>query len=334
MKPMVRSLSLAALCVVVLVAVAARPGARAADGDGWVSLDISSAMNADVIQTPNEWLRCLQLYRQDALRGDEDGDLLGNTVEGRYTVGMVFGGHQMVSWSSTSYHLQGRYPHFAPGGVNKLRWVEKGPGQGLPPDGRIGRYRLHVDEAESPEWQMSTPADHRRGRNAIRLVHPRAATTVVVELSPSQQRRYRAVNVLFAAEVNYNSNCVRMTAVYADGTEARLYEGPLNDFHGPHIFDGDRREVARLPGGQREVVNYTPFATGYQTPGFRGPQFGRAVMSDFARPLPLDAGRRLKALRFETVQKNEAGQMVAGGYWYADIFAAIALPAGEGNPAK
>jgi len=304
-------------------ALAAPPADGAAD---WVPLDISAAMNYDVIQTPNEWLRCFDLYRRDVLLGDEDNDLRGNTVEGQYMVYLVFGQH--VMYGSISYHVQGSYPSFPSGDVTReLVWQQLGQGQGLPPDGRVGRYRLYVDELESPEWHLSRQADPRPGRNAVRLSRRREDAVLVLSLPHAQQRRYRAVNLLFAARPTQR-NCLRIVAVYADGAEAPLFQGRLMDFYGPETFQTDRRQFPDgPPRGQRQVITYTPMANGWRRPYFRSELYGRATMSEFAAPLRLDAGKPLTALRLETVYENPGGEPLSDPSWSVDVFAASALPA-------
>ena len=299
---------------------------RAAEG-GWVPLDISAAMNHDIVQTPNEWLRCLDLYRQDVLRGDEDDDLQGSALEGQYTANLVFGQHSMTSWGSTSYHVAGMYPRFVPGDVTHLEWFDVGPDGGLPAGGRVGSYRLHMDELESPDWAMSRAEDKRAGRNAVRLRRRRADDKVAIALPQAQQRRYRALNLLFAAEINYTANCVRITARYADDTTAQLFQGALNDFHGEGTFLGDRRQPVDLSRRQREVVRCTPYAAGWRNPAFRSKAYGYAVMSEFAQPLRLDGRKVLAAIEAETVHDGPGDMPLSGDYWNVDILAAIALPA-------
>jgi len=320
------------LALVLPAATSPAPGADApgtpqeSDLADWVPLDISAAMNYDAVQTPNEWARCYYLYKQDVERGDEDNDLRGSTIEGQYMVYVVFGQHVMSG--SMSYHVQGSYPSFPAGDPTRgLIWQELGQGQGLPPDGRVGRYQLYVDELESPEWHLSSAADPRPGRNTVRLPRPREDRTIVLTLSRSQQRRYRAVNLLFAARPGQR-NCVRIVAVYGDATEARLFQGRLMDFYGPETFQSDRRQFTDgSPRGQRQVITYTPIANGWRRPYFRNELYGRATMSEFVTPLRLDAGKVLAALRFETVYENPGGEPLSDESWSVDFFAVSALPA-------
>lgn len=325
--------SFAAAAAAVLLTVPQRPthwqlsAAPEPPADRWVPLDISAHMNHDVIQTPNEWLRCWDLYRQDVLRGDEDDDLGSNPLEGKYPVRNVFGQHGMGAWTSFSYHICGAYPYFPGRDVTGLRWHERGDGQGLPADGRIGRYRLYMDELESPQWYA---ADVGRqdpvGRNAVRLTRFREDTHIELTLPPSQQGRYKAVNLLFAAEIVFGRNFVRISARYGDGSETRLFEGRLNDFFGPQTFQDDRRNlVDNPPQGQGVVIKYTPMACGYLSPGWRDQRNGRATMSEFAEPLRLDAAKVLEAVVLETVYQDADGRQLSAESWAVDIFAASAL---------
>ncbi|MBN2584054.1 MAG: hypothetical protein JXL80_13395 [Planctomycetes bacterium] len=297
------------------------------DAAAWVALDLSAYMDRDVIQTPNEWIRCRDLVAQDILRGDEDEDMEQNKFEGSYTARDTFGQHGMGAWSHQSYHVRGRYPTFGRDDVAQWQWADHA--EGLPPDGRVGKYRLYMDELESPRWPTAAPDGRPAlGRNAVQLMRQREDRQLVMTLPASQQRRYRAVNLLFAAEVDYGKNCVRISARYADGSSGQLFEGRLQDFHGPQTFEYDRRDLrVDPPRGQRQVVDYSPIANGYREPAFRSGAYGRATMSEFAEPLPLDAAKKLEAIVLETVYANRFGEPVAADTWAVDFFAASALPA-------
>lgn len=325
---------LAAALLAALVVADIDPPAAAAQGDaepaapaeaeGWQALDISAEMNNDVVQTPNEWLRCWQVIHADVLRGDEDGDLSGHTIEGRHTVHDLFG--QNLGGGG-GYQVRGRYPRYRGSREDDVLWHEfTEPSQGLPRDGRVGRYRLHVDGFEHPEWARTGHGSPRRGRNAVRLVRPREDRTLRIELPKVQQRRYRAVNLLFAAEDA--GNCVRVVAEYADGSEARLCQGAWADYHGRTRFSDDVPEPTDDgQPGQRQVVRLTPFANGWRVPYFRDRRYGYACMMEFDQPLRLDARKALAALRLETVYDGPDGIPVSNESWAVNVFAASAAPA-------
>lgn len=330
--------SAAAICT-ALLALAALTAVRAAgddapsgnaapprtpDADRWVALDISAAMEYDAVCTPNELLVCCQSYRRDAADGDTDGDLHGSQIDRSHRPHSEFGHHRLgAHWTSLSLSVAGGvYPHVFDDSASPA-----GPDGGVPPDGRVGIYRLYVDELEHPDWAQSGPGHGRRGRNAIYVGGgPKDDMRVEVPLPASQRGHYRSLNLLFAGSEYsvYGKNDVRISARYADGTEQSLWQGRMGNLRGDAVIGWSREQYRTLPG-QREGLDMKQSVDAWSNgAGLRGPgrHGGDLALLEFERPLRLDPRRELAALIFD--RDDDVEQI---DYWKVWVFAASALPA-------
>ncbi len=296
------------------------PGGQA----GWHALDLSQHMNRDIIQTPNEWLRCFQIYHE-ALLASDDQDR--TAVASRITCNRVFGDHSIARWSSLSYHVVGSYPHLKRDeeDENRLYMVHSQQDEGLPRDGKIGPFRLYMDELESADWRVANQDNGRiAGRNAISISRWRQDLDYTLTLAEPDRRRYKSLNLLFAAGDYGCKNYIQLLAEYEDGHTALLYEGGMMDYHGPEVYAGDRRGYDQ-PEGQVVYYRYQSKSGGYRTPGFSS-SHGPIGMNVFERPLKLDPRRKLKALKVQTIMERD-DKLLSGEHWVIYIFAAIAMPA-------
>lgn len=327
------------MAAVAALATVARPdeATPAADtpettDDAWVALDISASMNNDVICTPAEWRRCVELYRYDRYLGDENGDRRGRRIDRANVPSVVFGGHRMGTYHSTLAYLVegGRYLDFRGRVDRRRKLITVGTGQGIPRSGRIGIFRLHVDELEHADCAVSTGSASRMGRNAIRFGHdPTQERPAIVDvpIAPVQQGRYAVVNLLFAGSIgnlhHWGTNRLRLSARYEDGTSREIWRGHMGFVRGRSR--GDEVDY-RLPENQVEALSMTLSATSGGSPtqpviGIQEAGWGKVAMLRFERPLPLDPSRRLVGFTFE--EADGAGR----GYWDADIFAISVRPA-------
>ena len=294
------------------------PGGEA----GWLPLDLSKYMNRDAIQTPNEWMRSAQLHHEALLAAEEASQPPPSQL--RLTINNLFGDHSIARWSSTSYHVRGQYPRLSRDADGKLELKFIDQQQGLPHDGRIGPFRLYMDELESPDWSRAVAGGKRLvGRNVIRFGRWQQDSRKSLELAPGDQRKYRALNLLFAAEYHHCRVYVRLSAEYADGHQQIIYQGELMDYIGRATWNGDRREYDQ-PDGQVEYYKYLSKAGGYQLPSFSTGE-GAMCLNAFERPLKLDGGRVLKALHIDSLYEVN-DKIVSGENWGVLLFAAIALP--------
>jgi len=314
-------------CLLACLAPAARPGRAdrpAGAGDQWVPLDLSASMNYDAVCTPNELLLCSLSYLNDVQDGDTDGDVRASPIERRHYPHVLFSQHRMGKhWMSLSFAVGGAtYPDGR--GGNDRRTVP--PDGGIPPTGRVGIYQLYMDELEHPDWALSTRDNPKHGRNAIQFrVAPGADAPLVIPLPESQRGRYRALNLLFADSWHGTTaqNRVRLSARYADGTVARLWEGRMGDVRG-NAVRGWNREVHTTLDGQREGldIGYSIDASSYAAVVLRPGRWGGDVaMIEFDRPLALDPARTLAALVVERADPDHRAS------WRVFIFAASALAA-------
>jgi len=227
------------LAAALLCLEAADPPA-ADDAARWTALDISASMTGDVICTPNEYWRCVELLQ------------LG--TGGRAVPKEVFGGHDLAGpwYPSLSYTLEGgNYPDYAKAETLKTPRIVPA-GSGLPPSGRVGIYQLYMDELEHPRWALSTKQDHLRGRNVVQFNRPnnKPDARMEIPLPPPQQKRYARMNFLFAATdfPQGGVNNVRLLAVYADGTTEKLWQGKMSNVHGNAVLG---RKKIRSAGSHR-----------------------------------------------------------------------------------
>jgi len=313
--------------VLTCLALTACPGRadRPADDDArWVPLDISASMNYDAVCTPNEMLLCGRSYLSDRQDGDTDGDLRANPIEQHHYPHMLFGQHRMGRhWMSLSFAVGGAtYPD----GRGRAQQTTIPPDGGIPPTGRAGIYQLYMDELEHPDWAISTRAGPKRGRNAIQFRVPaREDARMTIPLPEPQRRRYRAINLLFAGTTHGLAmrNRVRLSARYADGTLATLWEGRMGDVRGNAVVGWNKVEH-RTRDGQREgldmgySIDASSYAVVVRRPGRWG---GDVAMIEFDRPLALDPARTLDALVVERADPERETS------WRVFFFAVSALAA-------
>jgi len=309
------------------IALVTDPGRadRPAGGDArWVPLDLSASMNYDAVCTPNEMLLCRLSYLRDLRDGDTDGDLRANPIEQHHQPHELFGQHRMGRhWMSLAFAVSGAtYPDGR--GRDDRRTVP--PHGGIPPTGRAGIYQLYMDELEHRDWALSTRAGPKRGRNAIEFrARDRDDARMVIPLPEPQRRRYSALNLLFAGTTHGTvaQNRVRLSASYADGTVATLWEGRMGDVRA-NAVRGWNKEVHTTLDGQREGLDmgYSIDASSYAAVVLRPGRWGGDVaMIEFDRPLALDPARTLDALVIERADPERETS------WRVFVFAASALPA-------
>ncbi|NIA21485.1 MAG: hypothetical protein GWP05_05860 [Anaerolineaceae bacterium] len=299
------------LAATLLSAGAAR---RATGGKAgrWVALDISASMAGDVICTPNEYWRCVELLQ------------LG--VSGRAVPKEVFGGHDLAGpwYPSLSYTLSGgNYPDYSSAATLKTpRLVPAGAG--LPPSGRVGIYQLYMDELEHPRWALSSRQDQLHGRNVIQFNRPhnKPDARMEIPLPPSQQKRYARINFLFAATdfPQGGDNRVRLLAGYADGTAQKLWQGKMSNVHGNAVL-GRKKVRYTIEKGQREAIAMDSAVGSSTHVVFFGRGAGHMAMMEFEKPLPLKADKVLTSLVVESADKKGRKS------WTVNIFAASVLPA-------
>ena len=299
------------LAAAMLSASAARRETGGNEGR-WVALDISASMTGDVVCTPNEYWRCVELLQLD--------------VGGRAVPKEVFGGHDLAGpwYPSLSYTLTGgNYPDYS--SAESLKTPRLVPaGAGLPPSGRAGIYQLYMDELEHPRWALSTRQDHLRGRNVIQFSRPHNKPDVRMEipLPPSQQKRYARINFLFAATdfPEGGDNRVRLLAGYADGTVQKLWQGKMSNVHGNAVL-GRKKIRYAVEEGQLEAITMDSAVGSSTHVVFFGQGAGHMAMMEFEKPPALKADKVLTSLIIEsTDQKGRKS-------WTVNIFAASALPA-------
>ena len=285
----------------------------AGDAARWIALDISASMTGDVICTPNEYWRCVELLQLDA--------------GGRAVPTEVFGGHDLAGpwYPSLSYTLEGgNYPDYA--NAETLATPRIVPaGAGLPPSGRVGIYQLYMDELEHLQWARSSRQDQFRGRNVVQLSRPhdKPDARMEVPLPLSQQKRYARINFLFAATdfPQGGVNNVRLLAVYADSTTEKLWQGKMSNVYGNAVLAGNKTRYT-VEKGQREAIAMDSAVGSSTHVVFFGKGAGHVAMMEFEKPLTLKADKVLTSLAIESADEGK-GQKT----WTVNLFAASALAA-------